>query len=215
MIIVQLIMIIFSWIAAVFKTVFGVINQWGYGILKYGLILAFIIAVFTVIGSVNRRRKLVWEMKTMFEESGAELHWLRSPYASVFSRSSDLDFAFEIGEKKYAGKFLPGITKGTVGLIYDNGFVKVRRLGIFGKRRPYFTEPTEAGVETVLVASAEVRGFYEVNEKDRELMPLDSGISCQGRLIYQQKDFLRQLDRLLNGYITTMDIRKQGGDDYT
>lgn len=207
-----------DWISSVFVSIYNVITHLGISLFGYILIFCGIVLTIRVLGNFSGRLRLYGKIKKLFREKKKEVSlshfflrsflWRPLPYAEA-------DFSFHANGKDYYVKLFPGFVKGYRVLFDSDSVVILSRL--FWKKKFVidFCYPMAEDTEAILLFSPAPKGFYEPVRTSLgvDRFPLEGGRKYGDLIFFDQEPFLRQLDRILDGYVDSFYIENQKQND--
>ena len=233
---VNIFVIIIDWIASVFVTIYNVIRNLGLSFIEYLLILFVILLACRLLAVVFGRLRLGRDLRRMLRKKGIALEKKHALFRSLFYRIkpyAEEDFCFTVGARRYHVKVAPGVVKGWRVIFDEDRTVILSRL-FFRKKfvlapipgaplpqkepsramgRPAFADDPEN--EYILLFSPAPRGFYEAVRMHGgyDRFPLEGGNRFEETVFCEQPLFLRQLDRILDGYVDSFLFENQKNEE--
>lgn len=209
-------LIILAELGAFFQSIYYTLKAWGVGILWLVLGFLLVLLLLRFVLSLTGRMKLCRLLREMCGKAGCSLTMLRPPLRALFSDEEGPDFTFSVGEKTFEVRFCPGFVKGHRAFFTGKGEFRLETFRIIRKkRRVGLSRPEDKNVERVLLFSPSSKGFFEetiVRGEYRDVYNLDNGTVLDGIILFDQKGFLKQTERILEGYVSTYDTRAHDAD---
>ncbi len=227
---------IIDWIASMFISAFHIVRGLGLSLFEYFLILLAVILAFRWLSVLLGRLRLAAKLKKALRAKGVEQQKKHSLFRSVFYRFKpypEEDFSFTVGERTYHIKFFPGIVKGWRVVFDEDRLVLLTRFFLRKKFsllpiRPDGQAPQAIGRdplhkpadddpqnEYVLLFAPAPRGFYEAVRMrgGYDRFPLEGGNRYLEFVFCDADLFLRQLDRILDGYVDSFLFENQKNEE--
>lgn len=212
-------------VSSMIVSVIHLMRDYGVDIVKYLLIAIVLVVTVRITHNVRKRFKLVRTIQELFREKNTQLQFLRSPYRSLFDRkTATCDLQFTVRERNYFVRLYPGVTTAKFIYIFPTGEVVAQgRFAVFlcrlirrqflRKQPLTVAKGDRAQGEEVLLFSPNCISISQADPRDfshKEDYTVDDGICVANAIVYNQDAFLKQLERLLDGYTDSFEIRSNG-----